>query len=200
MIKFDKDILDKSEKHYLGFSGGVDSLASAHFLKQGGWDITLFHVRHFNTPRSDSIYDGVCRASKHLGLPLIVYNASAPGPGSEAEAFRIRTEAIQSLGKPVILCNHLNDLAETYFQNVLKGDIESVPLKVRSGFKVRPFLRTEKKAFIEYVQRRNLMEYVVPDDMPNQRQVLREQIFPILGQDLTSVVRRLYIDTGRIYT
>ena len=211
MIKLDHYLLDKSKPLYIGFSGGYDSLVAAHFLKRGGWDVRLLHVKHFDNDNSSSILNGVTRAAIALQLPLTVLSpithsfelyvfSIQKSFCNELGAFTIRDVIIRSLPYDVVIVHTLNDLAETYLQNCIKGNPSKIPLKAVSGNKVRPFLRTKRRDIEEYAFRNNIESLVVPDHMPNQRAVLRSQVFPALNTDLTSVARRLFIDNDLIYS
>jgi tRNA(Ile)-lysidine synthase TilS/MesJ len=203
LIQFDKHILDRSQQYYLGFSGGPDSTAAAHFLKQGGFNLTLLHVQHFNTPESIRIKDECEKSAKALGIPFFAFRgffvAENRNDTSEAAAHAIRSTVINSRFIPTILCNHLDDMAEGYFMNCINGTPNRVPLVARHGLKVRPFLRTRKAHFGMYLAKHGLTDLIVRDDMLGFRGVIRKQIFPLIETDLTSVTRRLFVDTGLIY-
>lgn len=204
MIKFDHQLLDRDRHYYLGFSGGVDSLAAAKFLNDGGWNITLLHVRHFPTPASEEIAIKAERAAWHLGIRMRVFTPYVGQPEdklmpSEVNAHYLRNQAFAQADSPVIICSHLNDMGETYFLNMCAGHPDWIPLKAVQGNKIRPFLRTRKDDFRDYAHKHILLPYVVPDHMPNRRAVLRSTVFPTIGQDFTGVCRKLYIDTGKIY-
>jgi tRNA(Ile)-lysidine synthase TilS/MesJ len=198
MLQFDNWAVNKDSKVTLGFSGGNDSLAAAHFLARGGWDVSLFHVRHFNTAHSDRIAHGVELAAHSLSLPLEIYDGTVfDMPPSEGNAYVIRDRAITSRNSSVIVCSHLNDMGESYFMNMCSGHVDRIPLRLFSGNKVRPFLRTRRAAFERYVMHNGLSSLVVPDDMKSERGRLRREVFPVIGQDFASLCKRLYIDTGK---
>lgn len=200
MIQFDKHLMPRKDKPvWLGFSGGADSLAAAHFLKSGGWDVRLLHVKHFVTVNSSVICTLALKAADSLGLECTVFFPNEELKPSEAAAYAIRHEALSNLPHPVILCNHLNDLAEGYFINCQQGFPDRVPLVAVNGNKIRPFLRTKKKDFEDYLQRKGLTHLIVPDPMISLRGKLRTEIFPRLGDDWTSSSRKLFVDSGRIY-
>jgi tRNA(Ile)-lysidine synthase TilS/MesJ len=210
MIKFDKHLLDKQQEVYLGFSGGYDSLSLAYFLKRGGWNVKLLHVRHFDTDNSYQILNGVRHAAKVLDLQLQVitpYDLSAELYAfskmeynqTEAGAFIIRDSLIRSLPYKIVIAHTLNDLAETYFLNCLKGNPTKIPLMAVNGNKIRPILRTRRVDIQKYADKYELTDLVVPDSMANLRAVLRQQVFPVLNNDLTTVVYKMFINSGLIY-
>lgn len=200
MIQFDKHLMPRKDKPvWLGFSGGADSLAAAHFLKSGGWDVRLLHVKHFTTVNSSVICTQAQQAADALGLECIVFFPHEEVKPSEAAAYRIRHDAVTDWPFPVVLCNHLNDLAEGYFINCQQGFPDRVPLVAVNGNKIRPFLRTKKEDFMHYLEGKKLTHLIVPDPMISLRGNLRTEIFPRLGDDWTSAARKLFVDSGRIY-
>ena len=203
MIQFDSHLLDRSKKYYLGFSGGPDSLAAAHFLSRGGWNIELLHVQHFNTRASIDILNGCRSAAEALKLPFSCFGgffyAEDRDDLSEAAAHEIRSKIIADRAVPTILCNHLNDLAEGYWMNCQAGYPNRVPLVARNGNKVRPFLRTKKVDFLSYLNHHGLTPLIVPDSMLSFRETLRQQVWPAIGQDWTGAARKLFVDTDLIY-
>lgn len=200
MIQFDKKLLDREKEYYLGFSGGVDSLAAAHFLINGGWRVTLLHVMHFRTKESERIAVGAGMTAMTLGARFEYFDGSSFDlPPSEANAYTIRHSLITSAKFPVIICTHLNDMGESYFMNMCAGHLDRVPARAVSGNKVRPFLRTKRKDFERYIDSKDLRHLVVPDSMRSERGRLREKVFPVIGQDFSDLCRRLYIDTGKVY-
>lgn len=199
MIHFDKQLLNRDKHFYLGFSGGQDSLAAAVFLSRGNYDFTLLHVKHFLSDNSLNIEQGVLRAARALNLPLQIIQGSSLLSGTEGSAHAIRRRVFDSLDADVVIAHTLNDLAETYFQNMLRGHINKIPLLAKVDNRVRPFLRTQRSDFTHLVHSANVSKYITPDNMPNSREELRSVIFPMLGNDLTNVVHRLYIETGLIY-
>lgn len=211
MIHLDKDLIARDQHFYLGFSGGIDSLGAALFLKKGGYNFTLLHVKHFENVASDDIMLGVVTLGDKLDLPYIIVSGadladksiaqlSYTTRPSEDSAYKIRKAVFHQLGKTVVTAHTLNDLAESYLQNCIKGSPSHTPLLAVSTGVIRPFLRTLRKDFEYIVEQHGYMNAVVPDSMHNQRKVLRESVFPALGTNLCGTVRRLFIDTGKIYT
>lgn len=210
MLRFDKQLLSRSSPVYVGYSGGKDSTALAHFLNRGGWDVRLIHIKHFNNDNSKRIAEGCSYGSYKLGLPLLIMSPQSysddlyeysqrPDNVNESGAFYIRNTLLRSLPHDIVLANTLNDLAEGYLLNCLKGKPNIVPVRAVSGNKIRPLLRTRSVDIIQYVNSHGLDNLIVRDTMPNMRQVLRSKVFPALDTDLTSVACRLFVDTGKIY-
>lgn len=67
-----------------------------------------------------------------------------------------RYRFLESLGSNyIITCHHLDDVVETWLFTSFHGNPKLIPNK-RGENIYRPFLMTEKKAIVEYAQRRNL--------------------------------------------
>lgn len=199
MIRFDKNLLLKEQHFYLGFSGGVDSLAAAVFLKRGGYNFTLLHIEHFDTEHSARIAEGVRVAAKEIGIGLLVIPVKSSLEPNEANAHKIRSEVFSSQDCKVVLCNHLNDMGESYFMNMCRGHPERVPIYAVNSNIIRPFLATRKKDFEDFGKNNSLEHLIVPDYMKNERYRLRTEVFPVIGQDFTKVCYKLFISSGRIY-
>lgn len=202
MILFDKHILPrKDEPIDLGFSGGADSLAALVWLRAGGWNVRPVHVSHFYNHRSYQIAKAVKTLYDYLEVEGVVHDLDSRLEPTEANAYKLRKYVWghSDQDRPVILCNHLNDLAEGYFMNCMQGFPDRVPLVATNGHKLRPFLRTKKVDFYRYLVGKNLTKLIIPDDMISLRGKLRETVFPTLQDDWTSAARKLFIETGRIY-
>ena len=204
MIQFDKHLLDRSKVVHVSFSGGVDSLATAVFLRNGGWNVKLIHVQHMLNQYDLNIANGCKRSAFMLGLPLVTLlptkgqSKLLDASPSEAACSIVRRELTKHLDQ-LVLAHHKNDLAEGYFQNCIKGTPMKVPLRAVSGNRIRPFLRTTKQDFIDFLSNKEERHLVVPEWMGSQRQLLREQVFPLVGTDFSRAATKLFIDTGLIY-
>ena len=67
----------KGDTVHLAFSGGVDSLATALYFKEKGFEVQLLHFNH-GCEYSDAIEEGCRKLSEALQLPITVgYNKDA---------------------------------------------------------------------------------------------------------------------------
>lgn len=183
----------------LAFSGGVDSLAVAHFLKMGKRDVTLLHFNHGNSYSNDM--EQQCRdRAEQLGLPIIVGNISESRKEKQSmEDFwrRARYRFLRSFDDNFITCHHLDDAVETWVWSSLHGEGKLIP--VSDDKLIRPFLLTKKQKFIEYTNRYNLSPVDDPSNgdphlMRNYMRVnMMEQIYHI-NPGIDKVIRKKYLE------
>lgn len=155
----------------LAFSGGIDSLAVAHFLKRGNKDVTLYHFNH-GCQYSDEIEMKCRESAKSLNCNIIVqgYDGSRnPGQSLEDTWRRARYRFLRSFDQQIITCHHLDDAVETWVWSCLHGEGKLIP--VESGNIIRPFLTTEKSVFENYCKNNNLQ--VVEDEMNKDLHLMR---------------------------
>lgn len=188
-------------KVHLAFSGGVDSLAAAHFLKRGGRDVTLLHFNH-GCEHSDLIERQCRQKAVILKCPIEVRriaDANVP-PGDSVEAYW-RQERYKFLSifdaDPVITCHHLDDAVETWVWSCLHG--EGKLINYTMGNFIRPFLLTEKSEFEWYAEKNGLK----PVDDPYNREghlirnYIRSNLLPhayYVNPGLKKVIRKKYLN------
>jgi len=181
----------------IAFSGGVDSLAVAHFLKKGKKDITLYHFNHGCEYSADIEYK--CReAAEKLSLPIIVsgYDGSRLKGQSLEDAWRrARYRFLRSFDETIITAHHLDDAVETHVWSSLHGESKLIP--VVSGNIIRPFLTTEKTVFENHCKINNLE--VVEDEMNKDMHLMRNYMRANMMKDiyhinpgLRTVIRKKY--------
>jgi len=188
----------------LAFSGGVDSLAAAHFLHRGGHDVTLLHFNH-GCQYSDEIEWGVRhRVENDLygDLPLIVGkidSTDGPSKGQSLEDYwrRSRYRFLRSFDDPFITCHHLDDAVETWVWSSLHGNPKIIPMS--DDKVIRPFLLTEKSQFIEYAGKNRLVTVGDPYNFDNSltRNYIRANIMPHayhVNPGLKKVIRKKYLE------
>ena len=183
----------------IAFSGGVDSLAIAHFLKMGKRNITLAHFNH-GCPVSDDIEKGCRTLADQLQLPIIVKqidDAVVPS-GHSVEDFwrRNRYRWLRSLDSWVLTAHHLNDAVETWLFSSIHGTPKLIP--VESGNILRPFLITEKECFEKYAKKHALQavhdEY--NNDLSKMRNYIRKNLSSMvyhINPGLNTVIRKKYL-------
>lgn len=141
----------------LAFSGGVDSLSVAHFLKRGKHDATLLHFNH-GCEYSNEIERQCRNRAEHLGLPIVVKNNDTlPVKGQSLEDCwrRARYRFLRSFDEQFITCHHLDDAVETWVWSSLHGEGKLIP--VQDSKVLRPFLLTEKQQLIDYATKNDLL-------------------------------------------
>lgn len=191
----------------IAFSGGVDSLAVAHFLKQGNKRPTLLHFNH-GCIHSDKIEKECHEKAEELGLKIVVQKISDPvapaGISLEEHWRNERYKFFHSLQKGqvaadselVFTCHHLNDAVETWLWSSFHGEGKIIPIANRNV--IRPFLTTSKREFEKYAKKHGL----TPVDDPYNRELgltrnlIRAKIVPLVEKvnpGIEKVIRKKYL-------
>jgi tRNA(Ile)-lysidine synthase len=172
MIRFRKDMLDKSKPVIIGFSAGADSLAAYHFLLNGGWNIRPLFINHF-TPDCVRVLEFI--HTKHMNNVIIEKINHVPNLKSKEEYWRKERLRIFSKYEQVITAHHLNDAVETWLFSSINGN-PKLPMW-DNGIVKRPFLQTKKQDFIDYCFRHKLewVEDKSNDDLSHPRNRIRHE-------------------------
>lgn len=195
-------LLGKVPQHVnLAFSGGVDSLAAAHFLKQGKKAVRLMHFNH-GCEFSDDIQRHCEVLADSLELPLTVGHIEDPitPRGESLEAYwrqeRYKFFHSHHNDNKVITCHHLDDAVESWVWSALHGNPHLIQPEM--GIFLRPFLMTEKQSFVDYANRKGLV--VVEDpfnhDTRLTRNYIRHNLLPHVyhvNPGLKTVIRKKYL-------
>lgn len=182
----------------VAFSGGIDSLAVAHFLKRGKKDVTLYHFNH-GCQYSDEIERQCRESAKSLNCNIIVggYDGERKKGQSLEDAWRrARYRFLRSFEDTIITCHHLDDAIEFWIFSCLHGEGKLTP--VTSGNIIRPFLTTEKIVFQNYGKNNDLavVEDEMNQDMHLMRNYMRANIMSHLyhiNPGLKKVIRKKYV-------
>jgi len=140
----------------VAFSGGIDSVAAAHFLANNH-DVSLAFFHH-GTQDSEKAELFVRDFSKKFDLPLTIgyIKSFRPKELSLEEHWRNeRYNFLENVDDYVVTAHHLNDCVETYVHSAMHGTIKTIPFH-RNEIVHRPFLLNRKYEFENYVQRKNL--------------------------------------------
>lgn len=181
----------------LAFSGGVDSLVAAQFLRKNH-DVTLLHFNH-GCEYSDEIERQVVSLSAALELNLIVKCIDDPTPPagmSLEDHWRRNRYRFLRAHAPVVTAHHLDDAMETWIWSSLHGQGKLIPS--RDEQVIRPFLITPKAVLEAYAVRHNLKP--VPDpynfELDLTRNYIRANIIPHalkINPGLPKVIRKKYL-------
>lgn len=195
MIKFNSKLITNRGPLMVCCSGGVDSIAAAHFLIRANRMVSLFHFNHKLRPQNDQMKEAVSDFAADMGVWGFFASAEKfpidDKDGLEAGAREARLKAIGSLsgwGNKFILGHHLDDAVESYLMNCFNGKTDGWVIPPASNFGnftlYRPFLLTPKDAFREYAKRNGLEKYVIEDetntDTSYRRNFVRNVIVPTL--------------------
>jgi tRNA(Ile)-lysidine synthetase-like protein len=213
LIKLNRFILEKptqllnNRSYVIMCSGGVDSIAAAHYLhnkfkKENVINFRIFHYNHKLRPQNDKMQEKVedFVANECATLLHILNNKSKSAkPFTEDKLRQLRMESICEIfhKHTVVTAHHLDDCVESYLMNCFRGHTDYQPIPFFSEIKneagttniiTHPFLFTKKQDFIDYAIKHNLMKYVVEDETNSvtkgsRRNMIRNQIVPILKQE-----------------
>jgi tRNA(Ile)-lysidine synthase len=188
---------------HLAFSGGVDSLAAAHFLKRGGRDVTLLHFNH-GCEYSEAIMYQCMQKAKELGLAIACGNIPnpEPPPKESIEAYwrRERYKFLESFTggtvDKVITCHHLDDAVESWVWSSLHGNPHLIQRDYK--FLIRPFLLVEKSQLIDYAEENGLKAVDDPFNRDNRltRNYIRSNLLPHayhINPGLKKVIKKKYL-------
>lgn len=190
---------------YLAFSGGVDSLAAAHFLKNGKKNFTLLHFNH-GCEYSDEIEMQCKSRAESLGLNLTVAKITKKTTNKKSLEEHWRDERYSffrrfaSVDTPVLTCHHLDDSVESWIWSSLHGKPHIIKPSVDDGAILRPFLMTEKESFRSYAMRHALKPVDDPfnEDYDLTRNYIRSNIIPhayAVNPGLKKVILKKYLDS-----
>ena len=205
LIKFEKQNAFFKPKIgvLIGLSGGADSVALAHFVKQLSlkkqFPVYACHVHHGLREAADKDAAFAEKTAKELDIPFILKKvnvktlAKKENLSVEHAARKARYEALsqaaQKYGcKKIALAHHLDDNAETFLLNILRGTkakgLLGIPIRRPLGKLeiIRPFLCITRAEVNAYVKEHEL-SFI--DDETNFDQVytrnwVRGKLLPLL--------------------
>jgi len=142
-------------KTTIAFSGGVDSVAVADFLRSNH-EVTLLFVDH-KTETSEKALYLVQQLAKIWNVPLLIrrINGIKDNRQSQEEFWRNeRYKIFNEVKEPVITCHHLDDCVETWVWSSMHGCSKLIPRTNKNV--IRPFLTTRKQEFVSWCVRKEL--------------------------------------------
>lgn len=191
-------------KYVVAVSGGVDSMALLHLLRnQPGIILTVAHLDH--GIREDSSEDRklVQTVARQYGLPFVFHEARLGAGASEATARKVRYDFLHKVRRSsganaLITAHHQDDVLETAIINLIRGTGRKGLTSLGSRHDVvRPLLRHPKTALLAYAREHGLNWR---EDSTNQnthylRNYIRVHIVPRLDE---AARQRLLTLTGRL--
>jgi len=191
------DTLASAAHWYVGFSGGVDSMALLHLAwcwgrgRAGAPPLTALHINH-GLQDAAGDWQAHCRAvCDSLDVPLLARRVAVAGSG-EAAAREARYGAFRELlgeGEVLLLAHHLDDQVETFFLRLLRGagveGLAAMPAQrpLGRGMLARPLLDVPRAALEHYAREQSLDWVEDPSnaDTSLDRNFLRVEILPLLA-------------------
>lgn len=230
-MKIDKKILNlilKDSDTYLSTrliclcSGGVDSIAAAHFMyskiftNYHNFSFSVLHINHNYRPQNELMADSVRKFCNHNHLYKIIHRCQHhPSRKTFTEDYlrKCRMEIMElfasKYGRIVFFTgHHLDDCVENYLLNCIRGHPQYTPLPISTEFGSEekfiishPFILNKKQDMIDYCIKNDLMKYVVEDETNHEskgsrRNMIRNEILPILERDkvgMRKIVKKMMI-------
>ncbi len=180
----------------VGLSGGADSVALLHLLKDAGCDLAAVHVNHGLRGDASDGDEAFARAlCETLNVPLLTYRADPPeNPGEgwarEARYGFFRQGMTETQADALVLAHHRDDQAETLLLHLLRGAgltglTGMAAESVLDGMRIlRPLLAYGRDELRAYLTERGVTwrEDASNGDDRYLRNALRLQVLPVLEQ------------------
>lgn len=192
--------LPKDDTVVVAFSGGVDSVAVAHYLIRKLKNVELAFVHH-GTDNSEIAYNNtvVKFADEHdCKLHVNYVDTNVPKSASCEEFWRNeRYNFFHQFECPVVTAHHLNDCVETWVWACMHGNPRTIPYSNKNV--IRPFRLLTKQRFMNYA-----LEYGLywSDDMSNNdtkymRNFIRHEMMnnvKVVNPGIEKTVRKLILN------
>ncbi len=185
------DLLPREGLIICALSGGADSVALLHFLKEHGFRVVAAHFNHHLRPtaRRDAEF---CRdLCKDWGVPFFTWGKRVgEEPGNvEANARAARYAYFEHLAAGlhaarIATAHNANDNLETVLLHMTRGcGLQGLcGIQPRRGLLVRPMLHTTRAAVEEYVRAHGLPFVTDETNLDDRyaRNRIRHQVIPVL--------------------
>lgn len=168
-------LLKKENKYVVGVSGGCDSMALLHFLKNHDYQIVVCHVNYHYRYDSDEDQQLVVTYCKEHDIPCFIKEIQKHDTNQnfQTQARKIRYLFYQKIVKQydckgVILGHHLDDVLETIYMQKDRGMVEYLGIKecslVQGMLVIRPLLDNGKQDILNYCNEHGVIYH---DDYTN---------------------------------
>ncbi|MFI5505115.1 tRNA lysidine(34) synthetase TilS [Corynebacterium kutscheri] len=165
----------------VGLSGGADSLALVAAAKAEDKEITAVVVDHGLQQGSADVGSFAVEQVRCLGVSAQLTRVHVAPGNVEAEARKARYEALLAWGLPVWVAHTMDDQAETYLLNSLRG--RGVGM-AETNRVVRPLLGVRRIDTVGACKELGLAYWSDPMNVDKrfQRVRLRREVIPLLNQ------------------
>ncbi len=205
MRAFTAKLISRKDCVLVGLSGGADSVCLLHFLqylaKEKHFALAAVHVNHGLRGKAANADEKFCKTlCAQLDIPLFIkkvdaravaqkYNLS-PEHGARKARYKAYEQVVKAWGATKLaLGHHLDDQAETFLLNLLRGTkaqgLAGIPLRrpLRPGVEiVRPLLCITRAQVEEYLTQ-NKLSHVTDQtnfDDAYRRNWVRNTLLPLL--------------------
>lgn len=224
----DHQMLKAEDMVVAGISGGADSIAMLHILKnlqkEIGFSMEVVHVHHGirgqEADRDEQFVEKICRdwgipfRSRHYPVPEL----SGKWKLGEEETGRIvRKQAFQEEKKRlgfsgeqsekngqfrIALAHNRNDLAETMLHHLARGTgIRGLSgIQAVNGEIIRPVLCLERKEIVNYLKERGISYITDSSNLSDDytRNRIRNHILPAMEQKINAKAVEHMAETARV--
>lgn len=202
MIKLIKQLLPpKDTPIFFALSMGVDSLAGFLYLRQKGYKVVPLHFNHCLRYQNDEMEEQFSKLSQKLEDPTFQVGGPNKSLKTENDCREARFEFFgrHCSGGILVTAHHLDDYVESYLLNCFRGQPEYRPIRLSCDFPafkvVHPFLLTEKRDFIDFMDKSPYKQYIVSDESNKEikgsrRNWIRNVIVPEMVKQKISLKKR----------
>ena len=181
-------LLDRSELHLVGLSGGADSVALLLILRKLGYQVEAahcnFHLRGEESDRDENFVKELC-ATLNVSLHLIHFDTKSYAEqhqvSIEMAARDLRYGYFRELCKDVsaadvCIAHHRDDAVETLLMNLLRGaGIHGLTgIRPKNDFVRRPLLCINRQEIVDYLD--SIGQTYVTDSTNLEADVLRNKV------------------------
>ena len=190
--------LSNSTKFIVAVSGGKDSIALLHILKNLGVDVVAAHcnfkLRADESDEDERYVQSFCKLHD-IKLQCISFDTKTISQEQKTAiqetARKLRYNWFEELrlahkADYILTAHHANDLAETFLFNAARGSgvngLKSIP--AINGFIARPLLHITQEQITNYITNKQLQFRVDSSNLSDKysRNFIRHQIIPLLEQ------------------
>ncbi|WP_457595122.1 tRNA lysidine(34) synthetase TilS [Hydrogenimonas sp.] len=161
----------RGRKNLLAFSGGVDSSALYHLLKEAQIDFDIALVNYLSRPESDAEEAHAEALAAKDGRRLHLHRRKLEGGDFERRAREVRYAFFETIianeGYDTLITAHqLDDMLEWGLMQLVRGCgtaefVGMQPVEERPGYTlVRPLLFTPKSELLHYLKSRDLPYFI----------------------------------------
>ena len=222
----ENQLIKKGDRIVLGVSGGADSICLLHILSciQKALEIRLFvvHINHGirgeEAKRDEDFVRDFC---KRLNVEFFAFHYDIKKMAreqkiSEEEAGRkarystfdtvakkiIQKEGVDAQNVKIAIAHNKDDNAETILHNLSRGSgISGLKgILAQNGNIIRPLLCFSRQEIEEYLSKNNIEYMTDSTNLENEytRNILRNEVFPILKNNVNSNVINNFYKTSNI--
>lgn len=193
-----------SQPFYVLVSGGIDSIAAAHWLKYSYYK--TFKIVHFNhnvQPINVKMEEAVKRFCGDHDIECLSFLNTKYECFTQNDLRKWRLTEMANIKGNFVTGHHLNDAVENYLANCITGTPEYKPIAELTQFYdfaiFHPFVTTTKMDMAAYVDECDLQQYIVEDPSnaicKYRRNWIRNVIIPELNKrdvGIETVVKRKF--------